>query len=248
MLRYVLFDLDGTLHNLDTLVFVKAYLGAVGGYLAKFGHDPKEIGKVILQGTDAMVAGDGTRTNSEVFWSYYKNHYGETTGDDMARFDYFYDEIFDSLRTTSTEIVGAADAVRRINAMGIKTVLATNPVFPMTAQLKRIAWAGLSKEDFCLITAFEDFHYCKPNPLYYTEILTRLGTKAEDCLMVGNDYLEDIVAAQKAGLDTFLLPECIINPDNADTSGARQGTVSDLLLYIESKLSEENIEKSTECV
>ena len=236
MLEYVLFDLDGTLHNLDPHAFVKAYLGAIGGYFAKFGHDPKKLGETILLGTNAMIQGDGTRTNAEVFWDYYATVYSDKADADKAQFDYFYDNLFDSLRTTSAQIIGAAEAVRKINDMGLKTVLATNPVFPMTAQLKRLGWIGLSKDDFCLITAFEDFHYCKPNPLYYTEIANRLGVKNENCLMVGNDYREDIVTAQKAGMDTFLLPECILNPDKADISSAKQGTFSDLILYIERKL------------
>ncbi|MCH5158373.1 MAG: HAD family hydrolase [Clostridiales bacterium] len=237
MLEYVLFDLDGTLHNLDPLAFVKAYLGAVGGHMYKYGHDPKKLSAAILKGTDAMVANDGKRTNFEVFWDYYNSCFPDKADEDKARFDYFYDNLFDGLRSTSAEIVGAAQAVRKINGMGLKTVLATNPVFPMTAQLKRLNWAGLSKDDFCLITAFEQFHYCKPNPLYYTEIADILGTKPENCLMVGNDFREDIVTAKKAGMDVFLLPECLLNPDNADISSSRQGTFSDLILYIQNVLS-----------
>ncbi|MCH5350680.1 MAG: HAD family hydrolase [Clostridiales bacterium] len=235
MLEYVLFDLDGTLHNLDPLVFVKAYLGAIGEHMYKYGHEPKRLAEVILKGTGAMVSGDGKRTNFDVFWDYYKSCFPDKLDEDRAHFDYFYENIFDGLRSTSGEITGAADAVRHINGLGIKTVLATNPVFPMTAQLKRLDWTGLSKDDFCLITAFEQFHYCKPNPLYYTEILNILGTKPENCLMVGNDFREDIVTAQKAGIDTFLLPECLLNPDGADISTCRHGTFSDLILYIESK-------------
>ena len=236
MIEFVLFDLDGTLHNMDPYVFVKAYLGAIGGHFAQFGHDPKKLGETILMGTNAMVAGDGTRTNAEVFWDYYTNEFSDTIDADKVQFDYFYNNMFDGLRSTSARIAGAAEAVRRIKGMGLKTVLATNPVFPMTAQLNRLKWTGLTEDDFCLVTAFEEFHYCKPNPLYYTEIVNRLGAKPENCLMVGNDYREDIVTAGKAGLDTFLLPECLLNPDNADISSAKQGTFSDLILYIERKL------------
>lgn len=235
MLEYVLFDLDGTLHNMDPLAFVKAYLGAIGGYMYKFGHDPKKLGEAILKGTDAMINGDGARTNSEVFWDYYTAKYSDKAEEDKPQFDYFYDNLFDGLRSVSSQISGAAEAVRHIKGLGLKTVLATNPVFPMPAQVKRLGWTGLNESDFCLITAFEQFHYCKPNPLYYTEIANILGVKPENCLMVGNDYREDIVTAQKAGMDTFLLPECLLNPDKADISSCRKGTFSDLILYIESK-------------
>ena len=44
----------------------------------------------------------------------------------------------------------------------------------------------------------------KPNPRYYADILAEIGLRGEDCLMVGNDTKEDLVAAE-LGFDTFLL-------------------------------------------
>ena len=45
---------------------------------------------------------------------------------------------------------------------GYQLVLATM-LFSQEATLARIEWAGLNKNDFVLITTYEDFHYAKPN-------------------------------------------------------------------------------------
>lgn len=237
MIECVLFDLDCTLHKMDQRLFLKEYLGAIGGFMAKYGFDPKTLADVIMKGTNAMIRGDGSRTNFEVFWSAYADIYGDTLEADKPRFDVFYNEVFDTLRGTCAPIDGAAEAVRYIKKLGLKTVLASNPVFPMIAQLKRLGWAGLKEDDFRMCTSFENCHYCKPNPRYFTEVAAAVGVKPENCLMVGNDVQEDIVAAEKAGMDVFLLPEYLINPDGADISKYRRGKFPDLIKYIESELA-----------
>ena len=70
---------------------------------------------------------------------------------------------------------------------------------------------GLSPEDFDLVTDYENSSTYKPNPGYYREILNRLHLDAERCLMIGNDVQEDVEAASAAGLDTFLVTDCLIS-------------------------------------
>ena len=57
-------------------------------------------------------------------------------------------------------------------------VAATNPLFPKVATMNRLRWAGFDPEDFALFTTYEHYHYCKPNPAYYTEVLASLGETA----------------------------------------------------------------------
>ena len=73
-------------------------------------------------------------------------------------------------------------------------MLATNPLFPPTATQSRIRWAGLTPEDFEFITTYDNSSFCKPNPDYYREILGKLNLNAGECLMVGNDVGEDMIA------------------------------------------------------
>ncbi|HBG17285.1 MAG TPA: HAD family hydrolase, partial [Firmicutes bacterium] len=51
---------------------------------------------------------------------------------------------------------------------------------------------------------------CKPNPNYYREILDLLQAKAEECLMIGNDIEEDIVASV-LGIKTCLVTDRLIS-------------------------------------
>ena len=96
----------------------------------------------------------------------------------------------------------------------------------------RVKWAGLDKEDFALITTFEDYNYCKPNLDYYRQVIEKLGVKPEDCVMVGNDVSEDMIA-QQLGMKVFLLTDCIINKENKDISVYPNGGFDQLKEFIE---------------
>ena len=119
--------------------------------------------------------------------------------------------------------------------MGLKLVLASNPFFPEIGQRARLKWTGADPDDFCMFTSYELMHFSKPNPLYYREILSLLGATADECLMVGNDVDEDMIA-KTLGIDVFLLPACLINRKGADISGYAQGDLNDLLTYVKNRL------------
>ena len=57
--------------------------------------------------------------------------------------------------------------------------------------------------------------------------------EAENCLMVGNDVGEDMVA-ENLGMKVFLLTDCMINKDNIDITRYSHGTFDDLKKHIES--------------
>lgn len=112
-------------------------------------------------------------------------------------------------------------------AYGSEPVLATNPLFPAIATESRMIWAGLCPGDFVLYTTYENSHYCKPNLKYYEEILDKLECKSEECLMVGNDVTEDMIA-ETLGMQVFLLTDCLLNRKQIDVSGYRQGGFKEL--------------------
>ena len=122
-----------------------------------------------------------------------------------------------------------------LKAEGIRVALATNPIFPAVATESRIRWAGLSPEDFELYTTYENIGYCKPNLDYYREILRRLNLTAEDCMMVGNDVCEDMVAAQ-LGMEAFLLTDCVINPEGVPVELWPHGGFATLQDYLKENL------------
>ena len=114
---------------------------------------------------------------------------------------------------------------------GFRVALATNTIFPARATQWRIQWAGLQPEDVELYTTYENSSYSKPNPAYYQDILARLNVKPEECLMVGNDVGEDMIAEQ-LGMKVFLMTDCMINKANADISFYPHGSFDDLKNFL----------------
>ena len=57
--------------------------------------------------------------------------------------------------------------------------------------------------NFSLVTTYENMHAAKPATSYYTEIVRRLNIKPWEALMIGDDWDNDIVPADKMKLHTF---------------------------------------------
>lgn len=231
MITTVLFDLDGTLLPMEQEKFIASYFGRLSRRLAPRGYDPKALIAAIWKGTEAMVRNGGEKTNEEVFWDTFCEILGEEARADMPLFDEFYREEFDQVRESCGHNPKAAPTVEEIRRMGFTTALATNPVFPSIATEKRCAWAGLDAHSFALYTTYENSSACKPNLDYYRGILARLGVKAEECLMVGNDVGEDMIA-ESLGMKVFLMTECLINKKEADISRYPRGGFEELLDYV----------------
>lgn len=228
----VLFDLDGTLLPMDQEIFVKTYLGMLAKTLAPHGYDPEALVAAIWGGTRAMIKNTGEQWNEDVFWEDFKGRFGEEALQDLPLFDAFYRTEFAKVQTVCGHNPKAAEAVAAIKRMGFRVALATNPIFPATATEQRIRWAGLKPEDFELYTTYENARRCKPNPDYYRDVIRALGVQPEECLMVGNDVTEDMVA-ETLGMRVFLLTDCIINKNDADISAYPHGDFEDLLRFAE---------------
>ena len=46
--------------------------------------------------------------------------------------------------------------------------------------MNRIRWAGIDAEDFEVITTYETYHYCKPNPKYFQEVMEEFGLNPKE--------------------------------------------------------------------
>ncbi|MDO5399336.1 MAG: HAD family hydrolase [bacterium] len=233
MITTVLFDLDGTLLPMDQDEFAGAYFKELIKKVAPLGYDPKKLVGDIWAGTAAMVMNDGSCTNEEAFWKKFVSIYGEKCLKDRPIFDEYYRNEFNNVQSSCGFNAKAAEAVRHIKESGYRAALATNPIFPGDATRNRIKWAGLNPEDFELYTTYENMNYCKPNPKYYLDVTEKLNVKPEECLMVGNDVTEDMVAAT-LGMKVFLLTDCIINKENSDISSYPQGGFNELIKFIDS--------------
>ena len=231
MIKAILFDLDGTLLPMDQEEFLKAYFGGLVKTMVPHGYDPDKVVKSIWAGTGAMVNNDGNRTNEEVFWESFCSFFGPDARKDEPIFQNFYETQFQQVSQVCGHDPRAAEAIRDITAMGYRVILATNPLFPPIATQSRVRWAGLRPEDFEHITTYDNSSFCKPNLRYYEEILTKQGLSPAECVMVGNDVGEDMIA-QKLGMQVFLLTDCLINKPNADINQFPHGSFPELLEFI----------------
>lgn len=226
-IKEVLFDLDGTLLPMDLDVFTKTYMKMLAKKAAAFGYEPKKFTDTVWAGTYAMIKNDGSKTNENAFWDVFVSAYGEEKLCDKAVFDEFYLNEFQNVREFCGYNPNAAKTVRKIRAAGYKTAVATSPFFPHTATESRIRWAGLSPDEFDFFTSYEDTYFCKPSLGYYEDVLKRTGLSAKECLMVGNDTGDDMVAA-KLGMNVFLLTDCLINSKNEDIGQYPHGGFAEL--------------------
>ena len=233
MLKAVLFDLDGTLLPMDQDTFMKDYFGRLIRRLAPLGYTAEGFLAAMKAGIAAMVTNDGSRTNEEAYWDAYTAVSGKEILNHMSVFEDFYENEFDEVAAVCGCNPKAAELVHGLKEKGVRVILATNPLFPRIATQKRIRWAGLTPEDFELYTTYEDIGTCKPNPDYYREVLARTGLDAADCIMVGNDVAEDMIAGEKAGLRGFLLTDCLINTPRADVNDFPHGGFEELKAFID---------------
>ena len=230
-MKTVLFDLDGTLLPLDQDVFVKVYFGGLAKKLAPLGYDPKALVDGVWAGTVAMAKNDGSKTNEEAFWECFCGLVRADARKDEPVFEDYYRVEFQAVKEVCGFDYRAAEIVRYLKDRGCRLALATNPLFPAVATESRIRWAGLDLADFDLVTTYENSCHCKPNPDYYRDILEALGEVPENCIMVGNDAEEDM-AAEKLGMEVFLLTDCLLNRKNADISAYPQGSFPELLDFL----------------
>jgi len=228
----ILFDLDGTLLPMDQDDFTKSYFSNLAAKAATKGYQPNALIDTVWAGTAAMVKNDGAKTNDAVFWELFAAKYGGDALNDIPFFEEFYRTDFQKVRELCGFAPMAKDIVHSLKARGLRVILATNPLFPAIATESRIRWAGLEPEDFELYTTYENSRHCKPNPEYYNDIMQELNLTAEECVMVGNDVGEDMIA-EKLGMKVFLLTDCLINKQNEDISKYPHGGFDELKVFLD---------------
>ncbi|MBQ9414237.1 MAG: HAD family hydrolase [Clostridia bacterium] len=231
MINTVLFDLDGTLAPFDQQDFIHAYFPLLCAAAPEF--DPKALVKAVWAGTEAMMQNDGTTSNYDRFWQAFEAHFGREVRRYEPVFDAFYGGEFDKVKAVLRRPSPARAIVDGLKAKGYTVVLATNPYFPLVALKTRLSWLGLTPEDFALVTHYQNCRACKPNPLYFEDVLHTLGKQPADCLMVGNNAVEDMAAAD-VGISVYLVTDFLENPQGEEIARFPHGTLDDLAAFCES--------------
>ncbi|MGA8943298.1 MAG: HAD family hydrolase [Thermoactinomyces sp.] len=228
MIKACLFDLDGTLLPMDTMKFAKIYLNALASKTAHL-INPEKLIKSIWQATKAVIRNEEDHlTNEQVFEREFVRLTGIEREEIWPAFDDFYKHDFPNLSKYTQMSPLSRKVVETAIKHGYKVAVATNPIFPRMAILERLRWANIDDLPFEWITVYENSHYCKPNPKYYLSVAERVGVPPEECVMIGNDMQEDMIAST-VGMKTFLMTDYRIDQGQPAYAVDQEGSLQDLL-------------------
>lgn len=233
IMNTVLFDLDGTLLPMDMELFTKIYFRELGAFFADL-IDPKELINFVLTATGEMINNIEDRSNEQVFTEKFGKLTESKAGIETfkKRFDKFYDTVFTETKNAIIDVPLIQESVEILRKKGYDLVIATNPIFPLKAIEHRIRWAGFEPSDFSYISYFEKSHYCKPHIKFYEEVLRDIGKKPDECLMVGNDVQEDVIAG-RLGIETYLITNQLLHRTGEEIKADHIGTYEDFYSFVQ---------------
>jgi len=224
--RVALFDLDGTLLPVELDFFLRHYMDALyksfRGIMDRRGFD-----EALLGATYETISNlDPSVTNLEAFARAFSLSTGMDWDTLWPMIRKYYSDEYPSLRKYVTAELPAREVVSECVADGWEIVLATQPLFPEVAVRERMRWCGVDSLPWRLITTLENMHFCKPHLEYYREILEMLGVHPSQCVMIGNDVQEDMVAGA-LGIRTYLVEDFLLDKGTGggrpDASGPLSG-------------------------
>lgn len=228
----ILFDLDGTLLPIDMKIFEKIYFKTLCEYFSDI-MDAESLINHIWSSTKVMVENTEPLTNEDIFMKDFSSRVKDKFPIFKNGFNDYYNSSFLKMKSAVNFIEDLRNSVLSLKDKGYKLVLATNPLFPKDAINHRISWAGFSPDFFDYITYFEHNHYCKPQLKYYEEILRDINKKPEECLMVGNDVQEDLIAG-KLGIKTYLITDNLLHKSDESICCDYKGSYMEFVNFLNS--------------
>ena len=117
----------------------------------------------------------------------------------------FYAEVYGELQALVSPVAGAAELIESLLAQGLLVAIATNPLYPDSAIVKRLEWACLGGliDEFAFISHSENMHFAKPQTEYMAEVVARVGIEPDEALMVGDSAVNDMQAAHAIGCPSW---------------------------------------------
>lgn len=209
MIRAVLFDLDDTLLRLNLMAFIARYVAGASRLLASAARvSPLSLAAPFAGSFLAIDAQDRTDslTNEQLFNQTFLAETGIPLDDPViADLMSYYERTivpgYGGGIVAARPVEGAREAIEAVHDADLICALATNPTFSLDCDRARMGWAGVSEDDFALVSTLANSSRCKPCAQYYQEFANQLGVRLEECLMVGNDATRDF-ARPECGLRT----------------------------------------------
>lgn len=234
MIKNILFDLDGTLIDTDQEEFNKEYLNEVSNYFVSCGCNKELSIKYLWEAMLEVINNDGRINNEEVFSNYLENKLNLSKETLASIFTQFTDKEYNYLSKYIKKVEVATEAIKLLKQKNYNLILATNSLFPYNAIKKRAGWGDIDVELFSFVTTIENMNYAKPNINYYKQILSLNGLKADECMMFGNDLIEDL-AVENLGIKCFIITDNMINANHFKDSKLN-GNYEEFYTYIKENL------------
>ncbi|MFA5700495.1 MAG: HAD family hydrolase [Desulfuromonas sp.] len=227
----ILFDLDGTLLNVDMYQFIPAYLGGLAGCLPPWVDQSLFVRNMLKRTTERIEQGsDGSLTNEDFYLQAAKEDMGIEAEQFRSGLECFYAEELPRLEQYIQPLPLAPEIITRCTEKQLRIIIATNPVFPRPVTEARLKWGRIDHFDYLHVSSYETSRHCKPNLAYFSELLDTFELEPQQCLMVGNDTVHDLSAIH-LGIKTFLVDTWVINRASAITPDFR-GNHLDLFRFL----------------
>jgi len=197
----VLFDLDGTLLDIDGEGFLDAYVDALTEWWRP--GDAAAFRQTVMAAAVPIFASHPGHTNGEVFREHLAAYLGMTPNEIRRRIHRFHWEDLPSLRFAARAIPDARVCVTHCLKLGLRIAVATSPMYMPEVIELRLRWAGLADLPWDLVTHSEIMRTCKPHAAYFSETAAHLGLDPHACMMVGDDPLQD-GPAREVGMAVLL--------------------------------------------
>lgn len=207
----ILFDMDSTLNTIDEMAFSQKYFELLHmNYFQEF--DLQYFSDTLTEITrNVMLSKNSKELTVNTFMKEMSRNFRKSPKKIYDKFKTYYANEYSKLQ----EYVKPAKFARKAVQLSIQkeydVIIATTPIFTEHAIMQRLSWSGVADFNYQLITHAENMHSSKPREEYYLEIRKKIKRKSEECLMIGNEFLSDIVAPTKLGMKTFY---CTINCDD----------------------------------
>ena len=228
----LLVDLDNTLLVNEMADFLPVYLNSLSKNFPRWSRE--EFVKLLMAATQVMIRKDLPEfTLEQAFDQVFYPSLGVEKASMVSDLYRFYMNEFGDLGYLTQPRPEAVELIRQAFSENWDVVVATNPIFPKIAIQKRLSWAGFSESTpFKLITSFEDFHFSKPHPAYYAEILALLGCPDQPAVMVGDSLEDDLLPASKLGISGYLVTNHTVSLPETLDAPVEQGPLKNVFPWL----------------
>jgi FMN phosphatase YigB (HAD superfamily) len=235
----LLIDLDDTLLPGSTEKFLPAYISALADYLDVPVPKEKIIQEIYRATYEALAAEQIDAHIKERFDQRFYPSLGTSAEVLAEKIDTFYAEEFPKYSPVDEPDPQAVQLIDTAFEKGYRVAIATNPIFPQVATYERLRWAGVAPEKypFEIVTTYENFHFGKPRPAYYLELIAQIGWPEGGFVMVGDNLEWDVEPAKGMGIPSFRIHPAAGPADPASMHTA--GSLAEVHSWIDARSEEE---------